>query len=310
MTSDHEVLRNYRRVAATIQFVEARRHMTTTTHDQAARDYRRVETAIRFLEAHAHEQPSLGVVARAVGLSDFHFQRLFRRWAGVSPKRFLQHLTVARAKEALRDGHSALGAAYEAGLSGPGRLHDLFVAVEAVTPGEFKQRGQDLTIRYGFQPSPFGESFLAVTQRGICALEFVSDAARESVVRRLRAAWPAATLREDRGAAAASAERAFAPVTRRHDPLPLLLRGTNFQLQVWQALLRVPPGALVTYGGIAQAIGRPGSERAVGRALGQNPIAYLIPCHRVIRSTGAFGGYHWGAERKLAIVGRELAAAG
>lgn len=275
---------------------------------QLLRDYRRIEAAIRFLEAHADRQPPLRAVAEAVGLSDFHFQRLFRRWAGVSPKRFLQYLTVERAKEALREGRSVLAAAYESGLSGPGRLHDLFVTVEAVTPGEYKASGSGLTIGYGFRPSPFGECVIAATDRGVCALEFVEGGSRREAVDRLVRAWPAAVIREHEAMAASYGERIFGGEGGR--PLTLVLRGTNFQLKVWEALLRIPRGAATTYGDLARATGRPGAARAVGSAVGRNPVAYLIPCHRVLRTTGAFGGYRWGTARKQAMLGWEAAQRG
>lgn len=306
MTGNHDLMRDYRRATASIRFLEARRHMTDGP--QALRDYRRVEAAIRFLEAHAGEQPALATVARAVGLSEFHFQRLFRRWAGVSPKRFLQYLTMQHAKAALREGSSILATSYEAGLSGPSRLHDLFIAVEAVTPGEYKEAGRNLEIHYGFRPSPFGPSFIATTPRGVCALEFVEGDDRAAAVARLARAWPAATIREDAGMAAHYVERIFSAGAAHNTPITLVLRGTNFQLKVWEALLRIPPGAATTYGEIAAAIGNPTAARAVGNAVGQNRIAYLIPCHRVLRGTGAFGGYRWGTERKQAMLGWEAVA--
>lgn len=269
-------------------------------------DHERIERAIHYLALHAARQPSLGEVARAVGLSEFYFQRLFRRWAGVSPKRFLQYLTIEHAKHALRQGRSVLATSYEAGLSGPGRLHDLFLAVDAVTPGEFKQLGRDLTIRFGFGTSPFGTSLVAATDRGICALEFLLDDHRDALVERLQRSWHAATLLEDQATADGYLQRIFAgqPDDR---PLTLVLRGTNFQVKVWEALLRVPEGAATTYGDLAAAVGQPDAARAVGTAVGQNRIAYLIPCHRVLRKTGALGGYRWGTTRKQAILGWEAA---
>ncbi len=307
MRSDTDVLRDYHRVTSQIRFLEARREMTTGP--QVLRDYHRVEAVIRFLEAKADEQPSLAEAAAAVGLSEFHLQRLFRRWAGVSPKRFLQYLTVEHAKGALRDGLSVLAATYETGLSGPGRLHDLFVAVEAVTPGEYKALGRSLEIRYGTALSPFGEVFLAVTDRGVCGLEFLGEEDRGAVVDRLHHAWPGARLVRDTKRAEEYARRIFAPAEDRHAPITLLVQGTNFQLQVWQALLRIPAGAATSYGALAEALDRPRAARAVGSAVGKNPIAYLIPCHRVLRETGRFGGYRWGAERKMAILGWEAARA-
>jgi AraC family transcriptional regulator of adaptative response/methylated-DNA-[protein]-cysteine methyltransferase len=307
MTPNADVLHDYRRVTAGIRFLEARRAMSNGP--QSLRDYRRIEAVIRFLESRAGEQPSLLEAARAVGLSEFHLQRLFRRWAGVSPKRFLQYLTVQHAKRALRDGLSVLAAAYEAGLSGPGRLHDLFVAVEAVTPGEYKALGDGLEVRYGVASSPFGQCLVGVTARGVCGLEFVTSADRSAAVERLHRAWPGARLTEDAGAARTTADRVFGPGGGRREPITLFLKGTNFQLKVWQALLRIPAGAATSYGALAEAIDQPEAARAVGGAVGRNPVAYLIPCHRVLRESGKFGDYRWGAERKQAMLGWEAARA-
>ncbi len=271
-------------------------------------DGARVERAIRFLEQRADEQPELADVAAAVDLSEYHFQRLFRRWAGVSPKRFLQFLTAEHARRLLADSSSVLDAALETGLSGPGRLHDLTVNVHAMTPGEVRRRGAGTTIRYGLVDSPFGECVLACTDRGISGLGFAADGGLDGTLADLRARWPAADWRRDDGAARPLAERAFAPATR-SPGLALHVQGTNFQIRVWEALLRIPEGALVTYGDIARSLGLPGGARAVGTAVGANPISYLIPCHRVIRATGAFGGYRWGLPRKKAILGWEAARA-
>ena len=218
------------------------------------RDYRRVEAAIAYLRENVESQPSLGDVAAHVGLSPFHFERLFRRWAGTTPKRFLQAATLARAKAALAESRSVLDAAYDAGLSGPGRLHDLFVAVEAVTPGDFKRGGDGLTIRYGVHETPLGPALVGLTARGLCALSFVDDGAEAAAVADLAAAWPEAALVEDAGATRAVAEAAFLRASGDlvggggRAPLRVLLRGTNFQLQVWQALLRIPPGRVLAYG--------------------------------------------------------------
>ena len=271
----------------------------------ATRDADRVRHAIEYLEQHAQRQPSLDEVAQAVGLSSYHFQRMFKRWAGVSPKRFLQFLTVARAQAALREGKSALEASYDSGLSGPGRLHDLFVAVEAVTPGEYKDEGAGVEIRYGFHSTPFGDCLLALTDRGICGLAFAGGGERRTVLDELRRRWGAAVLRRDQAATAETASRVFE--RWRGAPITLALKGTNFQIKVWEALLRIPPGTVVSYGDIARAIGHPDSYRAVGTAVGRNPIAYLIPCHRVIQRSGAFGNYRWGAARKRAMLGWEAA---
>jgi AraC family transcriptional regulator of adaptative response/methylated-DNA-[protein]-cysteine methyltransferase len=270
-------------------------------------DYRRVERAIRFLAEDFQSQPSLDAVAGRVGLSPFHFQRLFRRWAGVSPKRFVQYLTAEHAKALLRRSASVLDAAWGAGLSGPGRLHDLVVAVEAVTPGELKRGGEGLEIRYGFHATPFGECLVAVTGRGVCALSFVAGDGRAAAKRELQQAWPGATLVEDAEASAPVVMAVFARRGRGERRLRLLLKGTNLQLKVWSALLRLPEGTAVTYADVARAVGQPRAARAVGTALGQNPIGVLIPCHRVLRSTGAFGGYRWGEARKRALLAWEAA---
>lgn len=269
------------------------------TADTTTSDYSRIERAIRFLDENRHAQPSLDAVARHVGLSESHFQRMFTRWAGISPKRFLQHQTAQVVKRLLRERRSVLDATYEAGLSGPGRLHDLVVNAEAVTPGEFRRSGEGLVVRYGFHPSPFGECLLAVTSRGICHLAFLHPVSRHEALTRLRLEWPRAELTPDQGATRVAAIGAFpAPGTAWAPALALHVKGTNFQLKVWDALLRIPDGAVTTYGEIASAIGEPKAARAVGTAVGGNPVSYLIPCHRVIRSTGEMGGYAWGAERK------------
>lgn len=268
-------------------------------------DYVRVEKAIRYLEQHARRQPELAEVAAAVGLSEYHFQRLFRRWAGVSPKRFLQFLTAGHARALLRDSATVLEASYQAGLSGPGRLHDLLVSVDAATPGEVRRSGAGLEIRFGYHPTPFGECLLAATERGVCALSFVGHGGREGALAEVAGHWSAAALREDPDATAPLAARAFdGGATALH------LGGTNFQLKVWEALLRIEPGTAATYQAVAAAVGSPGAVRAVGSATASNPVAYLIPCHRVIRKSGAFGEYRWGAERKRAMLGWEAARSG
>ncbi len=268
-------------------------------------DYARVEAAIRHLEAHAAEQPSLAELAAVVGLSEFHFQRLFHRWAGVTPKTFLQFLTLGEAKKRLQASDSLLRASHDVGLSGPGRLHDLFLSLEAMTPGEYKAQAAGLMLRWAIHPTPFGEALFAATERGLCGLAFVQEDA-EADVETLRARWPEAGLVRDPAATAPYAEALEARVRGQAPrPLALLLKGTPFQLKVWEALLRIPEGALATYEGLAAAAGSPGAARAAGTALGANPLAYLIPCHRVIRATGAFGGYQWGAPRKRAILALE-----
>ena len=267
-------------------------------------DYTVIESAIRYLEQHFRDQPELHDVARHVGLSEAHFQRLFRRWAGISPKRFLQFLTAEHARQLLRDSRSVLDVSYEVGLSGGGRLHDLMLNVVAATPGEVKNGGLGMQIDYGFHPSPFGESLLAVTQRGLCSLAFVQNDNREELLDELRARWPHAELIESAAQTQSAARAAFGDSGGQ---VTLFLKGTNFQIRVWEALLRVPAGRAVTYEDIAHTIGQPTAVRAVGAAVGQNPIAYLIPCHRVLRKSGVFGEYHWGSARKKALLAWESA---
>ena len=264
-------------------------------------DYQRIETAISFIETSAAEQPSLDDIAVEVGLSPFHFQRLFRRWAGISPKRFLQFVTVEHAKGLLRGSNSVMEAAFEVGLSGPARLHDHFVALEAVTPGEFKSEGQGIEIRYGVHRSPFGDAFVATTERGICGLCFVDGDSGDAVTW-LRSQWRGADLVEDQPGTEALARSVFDSGAGDGEALRVLV---NFQIAVWKALLKIPPGRLVAYEQVARAVGRPSASRAVGSAVGANRISYLIPCHRVIRGSGALGGYAWGEWRKRAMIGWE-----
>ncbi len=270
-------------------------------------DYARIEKALAYIADRVEDQPELDDVAASIGLSPFHFQRLFTRWVGVSPKKFLQFLTLDRAKACLTASSSVLDAAHESGLSGPSRLHDLFLAHEAVTPGEFKQRGLGLTISYGWAESPFGDCLILTTPRGVCGLAFAGEGGRAPCLADMRARWPMAKFVADEAQIARIAGAIFQP--RRHDGerLKLVLYGSPFQIKVWEALLRIPQGALVSYDGLAAAIGATGAARAVGSAVGDNPISYLIPCHRVIRKSGAISHYHWGRPRKLAMIGWEAA---
>ena len=269
-------------------------------------DYARIEKAIRFLDSNRHAQPTLTQVAKHVGLSETHFQKLFTRWAGISPKRFLQHQTAEVVKQLLRDKHSVLDASYESGLSGSSRLHDLLVNAEAVTPGEYQRGGAGLVIRYGFHPSPFGECLIAITPRGICHLAFVHPVSRTQSLARLRHDWPSADLIPDQNGTRGNAAAAFPPPGSSAAPsLALHVKGTNFQLKVWRALMAVPDGSVTTYGELARAVGNAKASRAVGTAVGSNPISYLIPCHRVIRSTGELGGYAWGPDRKRVMLALE-----
>lgn len=265
------------------------------------RDYERVERAIRFVEAHAPEQPSLARVARHVGLGPHHLQRVFKRWAGLSPKRFLQFLTAEHAKRLLAESRPVLDTAFEVGLSGGGRLHDLLLAVEAVTPGEYKRRGEGLAIRWGIHPTPFGDCVVGVTGRGVCALSFLDD---RDAPAELHESWPGAELREDPAATRDVARAIFAGSD---NEVPVFVRGTNFQIRVWHALLRIPEGALTSYSDLARRLGRPTAARAVAGAVARNPVGYVIPCHRVLRRSGAVTGYRWGPTRKRAILARETA---
>ncbi len=251
---------------------------------QLALDYNIVEKAIDFLEHHQGDQPSLADIAGSVHLSEFHFQRLFSRWVGISPKRFLQYLTKENAKRLLDESKNILDVALDAGLSGPGRLHDLFIHCEAMTPGEYKKKGEGLDISYGFAASPFGNCMIATTGRGICTLKFVRDRGKNELVEWLETQWPNAKLILDNPAAKKMGQSVF-PFDLQSEPAPLHLyvKGTNFQIKVWEALTRIPFGRTVTYQDIARFIGKPGANRAVGTAIGKNPIPFLIPCHRVIR---------------------------
>ena len=275
---------------------------------QLSDDYLRIEQAILYLEKHHRDQPSLEDVAANIGLSEYHFQRLFTRWAGVSPKRFLQFLTKENAKELLSRSENLLETTLQSGLSSLGRLHDLFVNAEAVSPGEYKSRGAGVTIRYGLHPTPFGKCLIATTDRGICHLSFVQSSEGEAIDN-LVADWNQAKMIEDYRSTSSLVEPIF-DLGYRGKPLNVHLRGTNFQLKVWEALLQIPAGAVTTYEGIASAIGKPGAMRAVGTAIGHNPIAVLIPCHRVIRKVGEFGNYRYGALRKKALLAYESAQSG
>jgi AraC family transcriptional regulator of adaptative response/methylated-DNA-[protein]-cysteine methyltransferase len=269
----------------------------------SANDYARIEKAILFLESNFRAQPNLTTVARHVGLSEFHFQRLFRRWSGVSPKRFVQFLTAGYARELLQQSRSVLEAALESGLSGSGRLHDLMVNVHAATPGELRRQGVGLTLRYGVHATPFGPCLVALTDKGICALAFTDG--NTEALEDLRRQWPRAALRRATDETRAIVNRVFAQDRSGRTRIDLHLPATNFQIKVWEALIRVPPGTVLSYETLAEAVGAPSAARAVASAVARNPIAYLIPCHRVIRKSGAFGKYRWGETRKQAILAWE-----
>jgi AraC family transcriptional regulator, regulatory protein of adaptative response / methylated-DNA-[protein]-cysteine methyltransferase len=271
-------------------------------------DYERIANVIRFLDRHHTDQPDLNELAAAAGLSPFHFHRLFSAWAGVTPKDFLQCLTLEHVKQLLFDGHNVFDAALDAGLSGPGRLHDLCVTLEAASPGEMKNGGAGMQIDYGFAETPFGEALIAETKRGICHLSFVDVGGRERVLNLLTSDWPNAKLNRNDSRIAELAAAIFAASGRSTSDRPLraFVRGTPFQIRVWRALLRIPTGSLTTYGRLAEAIGQSKAARAVGSAVGANPISFVIPCHRVIRETGALGNYGGGRIRKQVMVGWEL----
>lgn len=286
----------------------------------AEQDYARVRAAIEYLSHDWKAQPSVEEVARHVGLSPSHFTALFKRWAGLTPKQFLQALTLDHARTLLRGSASVLDAAYEVGLSGPGRLHDLFVAHEALSPGEFKSGGAGLVFHYGFHPTPFGEALVIATPRGLAGLGWVDEKAgpgsaagngkpaggREGALEDMRRRWPNATYVRDDAATAAFARQAFDPAEWVEDrPLRVVMIGTDFEVRVWQTLLRIPVGRAATYSDIARHIGKPKAARAVGAAVGRNPISFVVPCHRVLGAGGKLTGYHWGLARKQAIIGWE-----
>ena len=268
-------------------------------------DYQRIEAALTFAGAHFQDQPSLEQLAAQAHWSPFHFQRKFQEWAGVSPKKFLQYLSLGHAKRLLRQQASVAEAAYETGLSGTGRLHDLFITLEAMTPGEYRQGGAALAIAYSFGESPFGPYLVASTAKGICKLAFVENA--ETALTELRLEWPQAALQAADAAAHAQVTRFFAREFTAADRLHLHLKGTSFQLKIWESLLRIPEGGLRTYAQVAGAAGSGAAVRAAGTAIGANPVGYLIPCHRVIRQSGELGQYRWGTGRKAALLGWEAA---
>jgi len=279
-------------------------------HSQAhsPRDETRIREAIRYLILHARQQPTLAQLAGSMNLSEYHLQRLFTQWAGISPKRFLQQITIAAAKAGLQDGEALLPLSHQLGLSGSSRLHDLFITLEAMTPGEWRGGGAGLDITWSVLPSHFGALLAASTTRGLCQLRFLPDNAHDSAEALLRESWPQARLQYQPAAHQNLSGRLFAPPDRAGTtPIALHVQGSNFQIQVWRALLSLPYGSYCSYGQLAQAMGRPGSARAVGNAVAANPVAWLIPCHRVIRASGVLGGYRWGSGHKLSLLGWEAA---
>lgn len=276
----------------------------TSSTAAASRDYARVEQAIAFLIANSKAQPRLEDVAAHIGLSPFHAQRMFTRWAGVSPKRFLSYLTVEHAKQRLEDSASVFDAALDAGLSGPSRLHDLMISVEAMTPGEYKTQGDSLTIQYGVATTPFGPALFLMSERGLCGLEFVKsadDASAEALLTDAKGRWPLSTFVKSTRAARAMSEIIFTTGGK----VPVLMKGTPWQTQVWSALLRIPAGSIVSYGQIAEDVCSRKAARAVGTAVAANHIGFVVPCHRVLRSTGLFKRFRWGAPRRWAMLARE-----
>ncbi len=272
----------------------------------AAADYEVVRRAIGHIRDNWRDQPSIEAIAEAAGVTPTELHRLFRRWAGITPKAFLQALTLDGARQLLRDSASVLDASYEVGLSGPSRLHDLFVTHEAMSPGEWKARGEGTTLRFGFHPSPFGQALVMTTGRGLAGLAFADSGEEESVLAGMQARWPKAAYIADAAATAPVARRVFDPALWRADkPLRVVLIGTDWEVRVWEALLKIPMGKVTTYSGIAGQVCTPTAARAVGAAVGKNPVAFVVPCHRVIGKAGAVTGYHWGLTRKRAMLGWE-----
>jgi len=274
------------------------------TQDQA--NFNRIAEAIEYIHSNYKSQPQLDEVASRIAVSPYHFQRMFTEWAGVSPKKFLQYITVSNARKMLKEeGLSLFDAAIETGLSGTGRLHDLFINIEGMTPGEYKNGGESLSIHYSFAESPFGQLLVASTPKGICHIAFADD--EKKAFDDLVEKFPNANYRQVVDLMQQNAMFIFRSDWSKLHQIKLHLKGTAFQLKVWETLLKIPMGKLTTYGAIAKHINLPKASRAVGTAIGENPVAYLIPCHRIIQSTGAFGGYHWGSVRKTAIIGWEAA---
>ena len=271
-------------------------------------DYARIRFAIEFLTEHWRDQPDLDQLAAALALSPAHCQRLFKRWCGLSPKEFLQAITIDHARALLEGSASVLDTAFEVGLSGPGRLHDLFVDHEAMTPGDYKRRGAGLAMSYGFHPCPFGLALIVATDRGVCGIGFCDAQTVEDgspALDDMKRRWPAARFTEAPERTEPYAKSIFAPVPSRGKPLDLVMIGSDFEIRVWDALLKIPAGRACSYSDIARHLGQPKASRAVGAAVGRNPISFVVPCHRVMGKSGDVTGYHWGVTRKRAIIGWE-----
>jgi AraC family transcriptional regulator of adaptative response/methylated-DNA-[protein]-cysteine methyltransferase len=279
---------------------------TIDTSQSPTHDYAVVKKALAFITENWRDQPSLETIAEEAGLSPHYMQRVFTRWAGLSPKAFLQAVTLDHARGLLRDSASILDASYELGLSGPGRLHDLFVTHEGMSPGLYKAKGKGLTIRYGFHSSPFGTALVMITAEGLAGLAFADEGEEKAALADMTSRWPEADYVEDRQATESFALRIFTPENWRSDqPLRVVFIGSDFEIRVWETLLRIPMGKASTYSDIAAHLGRPQAARAVGTAVGRNPVSFVVPCHRVIGKSGSLCGYHWGLTRKRAILGWE-----
>ena len=277
--------------------------------EKQTHDYDLVKHTLAFISENWREQPSLETLADQAGLSPTHLQRLFTRWAGLSPKAFLQAVTLDHARGLLRDSASILDASYELGLSGPGRLHDLFVTHEGMSPGIYKAHGRGLNIQYGFHDCPFGRALILITSEGLAGLAFADHGKEKSALADMTARWPEATYVENQQATAAYAKRIFESERWKPDqPLKIVFIGSDFEIRVWETILRIPFGKATSYSDIASHIGKPNAARAVGSAVGKNPISFVVPCHRVLEKSGGLGGYHWGLTRKRAILGWEAGA--
>jgi AraC family transcriptional regulator of adaptative response/methylated-DNA-[protein]-cysteine methyltransferase len=291
--------------------INDRRLTKPGAHNAALRDYDSVRRAIAFISEHWRAQPTIESMADAAGVTPDELHHLFRRWAGLTPKAFMQALTLDHAKGLLRDSASVLDAALDSGLSGPGRLHDLFVTHEAMSPGEWKTGGVGMTLRYGFHPSPFGTAIVIASGRGLAGLAFADPGEEQAALADMQRRWPRATYLEDRDGTAALAQRIFdTRLWRADQPLRVVLIGTDFEVRVWETLLKIPMGRAVSYSDIANNIKNPKASRAVGAAIGRNPVSFVVPCHRALGKSGALTGYHWGITRKQAMLGWEAGQLG